>query len=75
MAPSSTGKGRPQTPETRAKIAATLKGRPHPHKGHEVSPETRVKISAAKKGRVFSSEHRAKLSAAHKGRTHRPGGK
>ena len=35
---------RPQSPETRAKIAAASRGRTH-------SPETRAKISAAKKGR------------------------
>ena len=45
------------TLETRAQIAATLRGRSPSH-------ETRVKISAALKSREFSPEHRANLSAA-----------
>jgi hypothetical protein len=40
------GKGRTQSPETRAKMSAAHKGRP----GRPLSPETRAKIAAAKKG-------------------------
>lgn len=62
------------SPETRAKISATLKG-------HSVSAETREKIGAAQKGKKFSPERlakrigkklsdetRAKMSEAHKGK-------
>lgn len=53
--------GKKRLPETRAKIAATLKGRSRP-------PETRAKLSAAQKGKAHSPETRAKLSAALKGK-------
>jgi hypothetical protein len=49
--------GHPQSPETRAKIAAV-------NKGKKFSPETRAKVSAAKVGRtVVSLEARKKISA------------
>ena len=53
------------SPETRARIAAALKG-------HEVSPETRAKLAAAKRGHEVSPETRAKLAAALRGRPGRP---
>ena len=52
------------SPETRAKIAAALKGR-------EVRAETRARMSAAHKGRPgrpHSPETKAKIAAALKGR-------
>lgn len=49
------------TPEMRARISATLKGR-------RVSDETRKRMSAAQKGRVVSAEARAKHSKAMRGR-------
>jgi len=68
------------TPETRAKISATLRGRklgPHSPehraklsaslRGHEVSPETRAKLSAANRGRKHTPESLAKMSAASMG--------
>jgi hypothetical protein len=67
-------KGQRHSPETRARISASLK-----------SPETRAKLIAAKNGRTLGPQHRAsisaalnrpevraKLSAAKKGRTHSP---
>lgn len=66
---------RPATPETRAKMSASLKGRTVPppsvehrrknseaHKGKIHSEATRQKMSEANKGKQFSEEHRRKLS-------------
>jgi hypothetical protein len=54
-------KGRKHSPETRAKISATVSAR---QKGRRLSPETRAKISAAlkkgRKGPKRSPETRAK---------------
>ena len=60
------------TDEIRAKISATLKGKPksaeHRSKmsaaASNPSVETRAKMSAAKKGKTHSAEARAKMSAA-----------
>jgi very-short-patch-repair endonuclease len=49
-------KGRPKSPEHRAKLAEASRRRTQ-------SPETRAKISAAKAGTSLSAEHRAKISA------------
>ncbi|GAI23043.1 unnamed protein product, partial [marine sediment metagenome] len=53
---------KPPTAETRAKISATLMGKPHPGKPH--TPETRAKMSAAHSGKRLTPEHRTKISAA-----------
>jgi hypothetical protein len=71
------------SPATRAKIAAALAGKKHPHKGHAVSANTRAKIAAAlrgkhhpgkkgvrRKGHKLTAETRAKISKALKGRKH-----
>jgi len=50
---------RVQSPETRAKIAASKA---------LLSPESRARISAAQRGRTPSAETRAKMSAAHTGK-------
>lgn len=49
-----------RTPETRAKISATKKGRP----GKPLSPETKAKLSEIRTGRIFSPETREKLALA-----------
>ena len=54
-----------RTPEHRAKISASLKGK-------TVSAETRAKISAANKGKTVSAETRARMSVAFKGRKATP---
>lgn len=64
------------SPATRAKISASLIGRPHPH--GPISQETREKISASLSGRQWSvarrancrptAEFRAKISAVSRGR-------
>ncbi len=71
---------KPHSPETKAKIAAKLKGRPSPakgkpspKKGQKCSPETCAKMSAAKKGKKgkpHSEETKAKIAATSKGRKH-----
>jgi hypothetical protein len=71
------------SPATRAKIAAALAGKKHPHKGHVVSANTRAKIAAAlrgkhhpgkkgvrRKGHKLTAETRAKISKALRGRKH-----
>lgn len=68
--------GHAVSPATRAKISASLSGRPHPH--GPISQETRAKISATLTGGHWSAahranwlptaEHRAKISAAGRGR-------
>jgi NUMOD3 motif len=50
---------RPHTPETKAKMSASLKG-------HPVSPETRAKISAAMKGKKLAQEHRLNIRIGHR---------
>jgi hypothetical protein len=55
----------PNTPQVRAKIAASLRG-------HVVSPATRAKLRASRLGTKASPETRAKLVAAHIGRTRGP---
>jgi len=54
-------KGKPVTPEMRARISAALKGRIK-------SPETCKKLSESKKGKKLSEEQRAKLILANTGR-------
>lgn len=60
--------GATHSPEARAKIGASSRGR----KLEPLSPETRAKISAAKKGKAVSPDHREKLSAASKGKPKSP---
>ena len=44
-------KGKPKSDETRAKLSASLKGKPAWNKGKPRSEETRAKISASMKGK------------------------
>lgn len=67
-AASAARRGKPLSPEVRAKISATKKGRAKP----PVSPETRAKMSAWQVGKTFTPEHRAKLSAARLGKKYSP---
>lgn len=65
----SVNKGAYQSPEKRAKISASLKGRKNPAvsialTGRKLSDETKKKIGAASKGRVFSDEAKEKLRQA-----------
>jgi len=61
-----TRNGMVNTPETRAKLSAALKGRKH-------TPEHRANNSAAKKGRpLWSPEQRAHMSITRTGRKLRP---
>lgn len=53
------------TAEHRAKIAASLTGKP----GTPWTAEQRARLITARRGRVFSPETRAKISAAHTGKT------
>lgn len=57
----------PPSEETKAKIAATLRGRPSPMTGKKHSPEALAKMAAARQGRKLSESHRAKLSEVRKG--------
>lgn len=50
-----------KSPETRAKIATTLKGR-------TLSTEHRANIAAGGMGKILSAEHRAKIGTANKGK-------
>lgn len=74
-------KGRPISPEARAKSAATQRGRKRPPcsaewrerlskagKGLRRSKETRARMSAAMKGRIRTPEHCAAISAAKSGK-------
>lgn len=54
-------KGKPLSPEHRAKVSAALKGR-------EISLECRAKLRAARVGKPLSQEHREKLRLAKLGR-------
>ena len=64
---------KPLSPESRAKLSASLKGRVFSPetiekmraaaKGRSISPEARAKMSATRKGRIASPETRAKISA------------
>lgn len=54
--------GRVVSPDTRARISASNKGKPR--RGH--SEETKRKISAARIGRKFSAEHKLNLSISKK---------
>lgn len=58
---SNMGKGRPQSPEHRAKIAEANRGKKH-------SDETKAKMSNMQKGRKHTDEHKAKVLAALTGR-------
>lgn len=53
--------GRVKSPETCARLKASLKGN---GLGKIISEETRAKTSATMKGRTFSEEHKANLRAA-----------
>lgn len=66
------GRGRPQSPETRAKISAAVKERWDTQRS-QMPPTPRIrKVRASQKGRVFSAETRAKMSAAQRGRKRGP---
>jgi hypothetical protein len=57
--------GKPRSPETRAKISASLKGRAPWSTGKFLSPETCAKISAKMQGRVpWNKGMRGTLSKA-----------
>jgi len=65
----SVNKGAYQSPEKRAKISASLKGRKNlavsiAMSGRKLSEETKAKISKAGKGRVFSNESKEKIRQA-----------
>lgn len=65
----SVNKGAYRSPENRAKISASLKGRKNPasserQRGKTLSDETRKKLSEAAKGRVFSMETKEKIRQA-----------
>lgn len=65
----SVNKGAYRSPENRAKISASLKGRKKPEiaeklRGRKLSEETRNKISQAGKGRIVSMETKEKLRLA-----------
>jgi hypothetical protein len=55
--------GHDVSPETRAKISASLRGRPNGRQGYVTPTETREKISESLRGRVLSDETRAKMAA------------
>lgn len=63
--------GKSVSPEVRAKISASRKGKKtgfeNPMWGKHLSPETRAKLSAAHKGKRHTAESRTKMSAARKG--------
>lgn len=75
---SQTNMGHPVTSETRAKIAATLKGRKHePERvekmrqaliGRSIPPEQAARISKTLKGRTLSEEHKRKIGEANRGK-------
>lgn len=52
----------------KAKISASLKGRP-PTFGYKHTDESKLKMSSARKSRITSDETRLKMSASQKGRT------
>ena len=54
--------------ETRVKMSASRKGKPHPHKGKPCSEETKANISSSLKGKPLSEETKQKISEAHKGK-------
>lgn len=58
-----------RSPEQRAKISKSLKGRKNPHvskalKGRKLSEETKLKIGKASKGRIYSMEAKEKIRQA-----------
>jgi hypothetical protein len=59
-------KRRPHSPETRAKMSASLKGRLKGRK-RTFSAAHRAALSAALTGRKLTKQHRAKIAAATKG--------
>lgn len=59
------GKGRPHTPESRAKLSAAKMGNKNPQFGKKQSPETIAKRSQALKGRKRASEVIAAIRAHH----------
>jgi group I intron endonuclease len=61
-------KGHTVSPETRAKIAASLVGRPGHRLGATHTEEVRKLISDKQTGRKLSKETKARMSAAKKGR-------
>jgi hypothetical protein len=68
-------KGKPLSPETKAKISEAKRGENHPNYGKHLSPETRAKISEANKGKTSpnkgkttSPETKVKISEANKGK-------
>lgn len=62
-----------RTEETKAKIAAALRGKPNPktataRRGMKLSEETKAKIGVASRGRKHSEETKEKIAATKRGR-------
>ena len=72
--------GRKRPPEEKAKISASMKGKPKPwqkgrpahNKGKPMSAEQRAKLSEVRKGGKHSPETRAKMSATRKAKGYTP---
>jgi len=60
--------GRSISDETKAKLSASLRGRPH----GPFSEDTRTKMSMAARRKIFSDEHRQNLAAAGRGKVRGP---
>ncbi len=56
--------GRHHTPESKAKMSASQRGKKRPPR----SPETRARMGAAHKGKHLSNAHRKKIGNAHRGK-------
>ena len=66
-------RGKPKSPETRAKISASMSGEKSSCFGKPKSAETRKKMSAAKLGVPKSQEHRDRISESLLGNKNRKG--
>ena len=56
-----------KNPEQRAKISASLIGKPAHNKGMPMTQKQKTKISAARRGIILTEEHKAKIGASSKG--------
>jgi|LakMenEpi03Aug12_release.lakeMendotaPanAssembly.Ray.scaffolds.fasta_scaffold108455_3 hypothetical protein len=70
IAASIANKGKTISDEHKAKISASLTGRPSPNKGKSMPDSMRTKLSSTNTGRVVSSKTRAKLSVTNTGKRH-----